>query len=268
MIFQIASDLHLEHLKSKWPSERLIVPNPNADILILAGDIANGTLAFKLFANWPVPIIYVAGNHEFYENSEPDMRLRMRQCAAETSIHFLENEAVVIGGIRFLGTTLWTDYKLTRGSTQNQLMAVAQTKIHDHSLIRCGGARFSPQDALARHMQARSWLESESAKPFAGKTVVISHHAPHPLSVHPRFENEPLTSAFVSDMSDLLHNANLWVHGHVHDGFSYQVGSCRVIANPCGYVMNRATAKSSESFQFENKKFDRKFVFNLSNISI
>ena len=261
---QIASDLHLEHLKRKWPGERLIAPNPQADVLVLAGDIANGIEAFKLFESVSIPVIYVAGNHEFYEQSEPDMRVKMRERGAETGIHFLDNASVVVNGVRFLGTTLWTDYKLSPNYPQSQAMEAAQRQLNDHTLIRCGGSRFSTQHALDRHLQARSWLESELHKPFDGKTVVVSHHGPHPLSVHPRFRSDSLSAAFVSNLSHLMPYADLWIQGHVHDSFNYQVGRCRVVANPAGYVLNRAEAVNSREFQFENRSFDKNLLVSLA----
>jgi hypothetical protein len=61
MKVQIASDLHLEFLQHLFPGERLITPAVDADMLLLAGDIGNGTLAMELFKNWPVPVLYLAG---------------------------------------------------------------------------------------------------------------------------------------------------------------------------------------------------------------
>ena len=263
MKIQLASDLHLEFLQRNSPGERLIGPVPGADVLVLAGDIADGAHGFKLFADWPAskptPIIYVAGNHEFYGHSMEPMREKMREGAALNGIHFLENESVEIDGVRFLGSTLWTDYRLRSNRTQRQLMENAQLRLNDHRLIRTGRHIFTTQDALEQHEIARAWLKSELAKPFAGKTVVITHHGPHPLSVHPRYVGDQLSAAFVSDLSDLMPGVDLWLHGHVHDGFDYQVGRCRVVANPAGYVLNRGYAERDD-YQFENPLFDRNML--------
>lgn len=262
MKIQLASDLHLEFLQRNWPGERLIAPTTGADVLVLAGDIANGADGFKLFADWPTPIICVAGNHEFYGHAMEPMRAKMRDGAALNGIHFLENESVVIDGVRFLGSTLWTDYRLRSNRTQSQLMEIAQRQLNDHRLIRTGRHIFTPQDALEQHEIARAWLKSELAKPFAGKTVVITHHGPHPLSVHPRYVGDQLSAAFVSDLSDLMPGVDLWLHGHVHDGFDYQVGRCRVVANPAGYVLNRGYAQRDD-YQFENPLFDMNMLLEV-----
>ena len=267
MKIQLASDLHLEFLQHDWPIERLITPEPGADVLVLAGDIANGAGACQLFADWPTPVIYVAGNHEFYGHVIDPMREQMRETALSFGIHFLDNDSVEIGGVRLLGTTLWTDYRLGENRldrTQRSLMAYANSNLNDHRLIRNGRLVFSAQDALDCHEIARSWLQTELAKPFAGKTVVVSHHGPHPLSVHARFAGTPLNAAFVSDLSDLMPGADLWMHGHVHDSFDYQVGRCRVVANPAGYVLNRMMRTNRDGFVFENTGFQDSLVVELA----
>lgn len=279
MKIQLASDLHLDMVNVKpgrsytasssrdFLPKRIIGPVPSADVLVLAGDIADGAYACTLFANWPaekrIPIIYVAGNHEFYGHPIDPIYGKLREGAALNDIHFLENGRVEVGGVRFLGTTLWTDYRLRSNRTQSQLMEYCGTRLNDHFQIRTGRHTFTTHDALARHDIARAWLVTELAKPFAGKTVVVSHHAPHPLSIHPRYIGNQLNAAFVSDLSDLMLSADLWLHGHVHDSFDYQVGRCRVVANPSGYVINRSIYTDPNDYEFENKAFDRNLLVEI-----
>ena len=242
-------------------------------MLVLAGDIANGADGFKLFSDWrrktarhigrDLPILYVAGNHEYYGHVVAPKLEQMRQAAEQFGIHFLENRCVVLNGVRFLGATLWTDYQFFTGIDQAHAMEMARQRLNDHQLIRTGRARFSPQDALSLHVKSIEWLKAELTKPFAGKTVVISHHGVHPKSVHPRFRDDLLTAAFVSDLTDLLRGVDLWMHGHVHDSFDYYVGSCRVVANPAGYVLNRLVADHPGELRFENAAFNKKLLVDL-----
>lgn len=264
MKIQLLSDTHLEFLQREWPGERLIRPALGADVLVLAGDIANGADAFDLFSDWPkeIPIVYVAGNHEFFGHSMDAVRLKMSEKALTTGIHYLENDRVDIAGVRFLGTTLWSDYCLGSASNQRVNMDYAQRRLYDHSLIRIGANRFSTQDALDRHIVAREWLTTELSKPFAGKTVVITHYAPHPLSVHTCFSDDPLSPASISDLSSLMPQVDIWMHGHCHDSFSYREGRCQVIANPAGYVTNLKRAKA-EGFLFENELFEKNLLVEL-----
>jgi predicted phosphodiesterase len=254
MKFQLASDLHLEHLSHVFPGERLIVPSKDADILVLAGDIARGAEAVELFKNWPVPVLYIAGNHEFYGGVFESVRADIRKAAKGTNVTFLDDDAMDFEGVRFLGTTLWTDYRLELNRTQRQLMEAADLGIVDSRQIRCATGMFRAEQALVQHELSRAWLERELAKPFDGKTVVISHHGPHRLSVHPRYVGEAVNAAFVSNLSDLLPKVDCWVHGHTHDSFDYSVLGCRVVANPTGYPRNARWVSSAEDLAFENKE--------------
>jgi len=259
MQIQIASDLHLEFLQQDWPCELIIKP-AEADVLVLAGDIASSTEAFRLFQDWPTPVIYVAGNHEFYGGAYAPRINKMRaKSAPKTNIHFLENDTAIIGDTRFIGCILWTDYNLYSTASQASQMTYAQNHLNDHELIRIGRRKFAAQDALNRHEFSREWLKRELAKSWPGRTVVVTHHGPHPLSVHPKYADDMLTAAFVSDLSEILvsdHAPDLWIHGHVHDSFDYAVGRTRVLANPAGYLLNRRTAKDPSEFRFENPAFD------------
>lgn len=267
MNIQLASDLHLDLLHPRWPGERLISPALNADVLVLAGDIHQGSQGMGTFAQWDsdrkIPIVYVAGNHEFYGDSIDVVRQRLQESSAATGIHYLERQVVVLNGVRFLGCTLWTDYALRSMFSREHVMGEIQQRLMDHYQIRTDSGLFTPQDALALHLTSRKWLADELAKPFVGKTVVVTHHGPHPLSVHPRYSGDKINAAYVSDLSSLLPHVDLWLHGHVHDSFDYRVGRCRVVANPAGYVRNRALAASRDEFVLENSRFDRELVIRL-----
>jgi len=254
---QLASDLHLEFLRRTFPGERTISPAHQADVLVLAGDIGNGANAVELFRDWPVPVVYLAGNHEAYGSTWEATIAALREAAQNTSVRFLERDVADFGGVRFLGCTLWTDYRLRSNRTQRQLMENAELRISDHRQIRTvSGSYFSAADALREHETSKAWLASELARPYAGKTVVITHHGPHPLSVHPRYVGDPTNAAFVSDLTDLLQQGpSLWLHGHVHDSFDYLVGDCRVVANPRGYARNISSVESAKDLDFENALF-------------
>jgi Icc-related predicted phosphoesterase len=90
---------------------------------------------------------------------------------------------------------------------------------------------------LLLHASSKAFLAETLATTFAGPTVVVTHHGPQWLSVHPRYRADLLTAAFVSDLSALIMDfqPNLWVHGHVHSSFDYSVGQTRVLCNPHGY---------------------------------
>lgn len=269
MRVQFASDLHLEYLNRRFPDYQRVLPidPPLVDLLVLAGDIHVGTHMVDRFGNWPYPVLYVPGNHEFYDTAIMPHVERIRQAAANTQMTVLFRDEVVRDGVRFLGCTLWTDYQLMgTGGRQLASMFACEARIADHRKImgiQKTGQGFSAQQAFELHQQERAWLEEKLAEPFSGNTVVITHHAPSRGSVHPRFRGDPCNAAFVSDLDHLVEKANVWIHGHVHDSFDYRVGKCRVLANPGSYATSTGKVKSPSDLDFENPFFDPQKIFEI-----
>ena len=106
----------------------------------------------------------------------------------------------------------------------------------DYRAIRWGDRAFAADDSIALHHAHRRWLQDRLLQPFAGATVVITHHPPHPGSIAPKFATHPLNPAFVSNLEDLMGRARLWIHGHTHSAFDYIVRGTRVVCNARGYV--------------------------------
>jgi predicted phosphodiesterase len=255
MKIQIASDLHLEYLMDRHPGYRIVEP-ADADVLVLAGDIANGIDGLRQFADWPTPVVYVSGNHEFYDGDLDLVQAELSQAPID-NVHYLEQRELVFGGVRFLGCTLWTDYAL-QGDVE-AAMHTAQGFIVDHAKVHKGSGLFTPQDALALHQRAREWLAAKLDQPFDGKTVVVTHHATHPNSVHADYADHPANPGFVSDLAPLLGKSALWIHGHTHSSFRYCVNGTEVVANPCGYSRNRAEL-DVHRLRFENGAFNPRLV--------
>jgi predicted phosphodiesterase len=258
---QFASDLHLEYLERRFPHFRGVEP-AEADVLVLAGDVATGTRALDLFADWPCPVVFVPGNHEFYGASVPAVLAEFARRAADfPNVTVLAPGVCEVAGVRFIGCTLWTDYAVFGEAARPAAMYACGEFISDHTAIKAeGNLPFSPGTARALHLAQRHWLESRLAEPFAGKTVVITHHAPHPGSIHPRFATQLTSAAFASDLGSCLGTADLHIHGHTHDSFDYRVGNTRVVANPMGYCRGIKTADSPAQLQRENAAFDSRLI--------
>lgn len=234
MKLHILSDLHLEFAD-------LPVPHTDADVVMLAGDIHKGARGIE-WARYAFPekkIVYVAGNHEFYGQHRPNTLARMRLVAKECDVHFLDDESVVIDGVRFLGATLWTDFLLFGVNERLWCMNDAQNGMNDFRVIYNGDKIFSPADSIRLHKQSVAWLTSELQTPFDGKTVVVTHHLPSSKSVAERFQKSALSAAFASNLDRLMgeDRACLWIHGHTHDTMDYEVMGTRVVCNPRGYVI-------------------------------
>ncbi len=233
MKIRILSDIHINHGQ--------FTPLPmNADVVVLAGDIGRGAGGVE-WANqaFPdTPVVYVPGNHEFYHQEIRSALVAMRRAAAE-HVHVLSNDSAEIGGVRFLGSTLWTDFNLygyTRGIAARRL---ARQAMPEFSCTELNGRPFTPEASVALHAASCNWLEAALHHGDPALTVVVTHHIPCTRSIHPRFQSGPkstLNPAFASDLNRLMGYSALWMHGHTHDSFDYAVGPTRVLCNPRGYA--------------------------------
>jgi predicted phosphodiesterase len=253
MKLNIISDLHLG-LGALDP------PDNHADVVILAGDVARPKQAVAWASALKKPVLYIAGNHEFYGGSIDGTRRELRALCAGTNVRLLDDDEVVLDGVRFLGSTLWTDFMLLGPKRREVAMRDGQRYMRDFSHIRLDeatGAIFSPADSTALFERHRRWLATKLAQPYAGRTVVITHHAPSRNSIHPRFANSLVNACFVSDVERLMDGtrACLWVHGHTHDSFDYVVNGTRVVCNPRGYAQHGVN---------ENPAFDPDFVVDVA----
>lgn len=261
MKIQIASDLHLDLLQERFPGFRAVEPAADADVLVIAGDIHHGTGAVDMFSDWQVPVIYVQGNHEAYGSTLDDTIGALRTTAGG-NVHYLENDAFVFKGVRFLGCCMWTDYLLFP-DRQQAAMQECEERLLDHRAIRTGTGMFAAEDALRLHHASRAWLAAKLDESFDGPTVVVTHHGPHPGSIHPRYDGQLLNAGFISDLTPLLGKSALWIHGHVHDSFDYTVAATRIVTNPRGYALNRRAAATPEQIQWENPAFQPALVLEI-----
>jgi Icc-related predicted phosphoesterase len=250
----VASDLHIEFERPSEPGpppvEDGVHPTDGpdlgaihgaVDLLILAGDIDLGTFgiayADEAARYLGVPVVYVLGNHEAYHGDLDAVLDGCRAAAAETGgrVLFLQNDAVEVAGVRVLGCTLWTDYAINGDAAAG--MRDAAEGLADHRLIRTGGRRFMPADALVRHEESRGWLAGELAREAAGPVVVVTHHAPVRAAIEPRFEGSPLSPAFVSDLGHLIdtHAPAAWIWGHTHFSVDVTRRGTRCISAQRGY---------------------------------
>ncbi|MBN2506703.1 MAG: metallophosphoesterase family protein [Verrucomicrobia bacterium] len=230
----ILSDLHLEF----GPAN----PEPaGGDVVVLAGDIAPGLAGLEMAA-WLFPgrpVVYVAGNHEYYGQALPQLTEELKRAAEGTRVRFLENREAVLQGVRFLGCTLWTDFGLFGKARAEALQRIAGIRMNDYRVVRDSrsGAWLRPDATRALHMESRAWLERALAAPFDGPTVVVTHHAPSIRSIDLPSRGDPIWAAYASDLEALMGRERvvLWVHGHTHCPADYEVRGTRVLSNPRGY---------------------------------
>jgi Icc-related predicted phosphoesterase len=232
---RVLSDLHLEF--QDWNP-----PDAEADAVVLAGDIHSGARGVEWARRqFPVlPIFYVPGNHEFYGRDIQETLSELQKTGRRFRVDVLHGRGVVIDGVRFLGATLWTDFALHGADPQSVARAMSDAKrgMGDFSLIRHGAhGSFRPEHARAMHLEQVCWIRERLADEFAGPTILVTHHLPHPRSIHRKYWGSTLNPAFASDLSHLVRSPlAAWIHGHTHDSCDYVEQGTRVICNPRGYA--------------------------------
>lgn len=245
----VLSDLHLDFRKFS-PVHKGKRIDDGVDVVVLAGDINEGVQGIR-WARETFPtkeVIYIAGNHEYYDNNITALPQYLREVAQRMGVHYLERDTVEIKGVRFVGTTLWSDFEFFGVEKKEESIAESLRYMNDFRCIQTskgfereesGSIRqrlFAPEDAMAEFRLNVAWLESELEFGKPARTVVVTHHAPHSLSVEIRYINDLTTSCYVSDLERLMGKAKYWIHGHMHSSSRYHVDGTDVIANPRGYA--------------------------------
>lgn len=251
MKIHILSDLHLE-----FGGFDDYEPPVGIDAVILAGDIHVGTSGLEwACAVFDVPVLYVAGNHEYYKG-ELDFKTGIddlkKYVENKPHIHVLERDAVVIDGVRFLGATLWTDLELHNNSAYMTMQS--RWIMNDYQQITENGRLITPAHTVASHQRAIAFLQENLDEDFGGKTVIATHHLPTEQACYPEYGRPPenlLNPFFASRLDDLIINsgASLWAFGHTHCSRDFKIGDTRLVCNPRGY----------HGYE-ENKKFKQDLV--------
>jgi hypothetical protein len=261
MRIQLFSDLHLERDPAFQP---LIFPD--TDVVVLAGDIGSyqersrlpdedfGLARFSPRRDGAprARVLYVPGNHEFDGLEYDDAYERLQRVCTYLGIEWLDGASIVIDGVRFIGTTLWSDFDAIAGSerdltkqlqARNKAYRAANYYLSKNTTFRNG----EPVLAEAQRemsLACQAWLRAALAAPFDGPTVAVTHYAPSLRSADPRYGLSAGTAGFCNAMDAMIPYADIWMHGHLHCANDYVVDgavdglarSCRVVANPLGYA--------------------------------
>ncbi|MCA9284637.1 MAG: metallophosphoesterase [Phycisphaerales bacterium] len=231
MRVRVLSDVHLEF-------GAFVPPKADADVVVLAGDIGCGIEGVRWAArSFPgIPCIYVPGNHEFYGSAVQDILRKLAAEAKALGIELLNDSLCTIGGVRFLGSTLWTDFNLL--GDRPRALAVAGSSLSDFRRIRVAPRyrRLRPEDTWGWHDRAVRWLRSQFLDDTP--TVVVTHHAPTIRSVAEHHRQDPLCAAFASALDEVVAQsaAKLWIHGHTHRSVDFRINRTRVLSNQRGYL--------------------------------
>ena len=237
MRLRILSDLHI----TNGDIQRIATIKPlDEDVLVCAGDVSNDVVHSLqwLRAKFMLKrIIFVLGNHEYYDSSIAEREYTAMEVSRREGIDVLINDTVEIDGVRFIGTTLWSSFELYLPQMAES-MRQCERWINDFEYIKVNPNRrlSASYERACLWSPAYSFLSKALSESDFYKTVVVTHFAPCSKSVAPRYEGDICTPYFVNRHDDLIPKAKLWIHGHNHTAFDYTLDGARVICNPSGYA--------------------------------
>lgn len=241
MLVKVLSDLHLHPMSSDF---RYV--DHGEHVCILAGDISEGMRGVNwALTNIPnhIEVLYVPGNHEYYGHEYFELQRNFEQHnLSNTHVTVLDNAVVDIDGIRFAGTTLWTNF-MVYGNTQSTLHWAFG--LNDSRWIKFRNKAINAYDMISLNVEAMEFLSKIQAD------VLITHYCPQ-YSESPKYKGDKLTPGFITEIPENIHKKFKYhIHGHTHDCFDYELPfGTRVICNPKGYG-------------YENPSFNEELVLNI-----
>ena len=224
MKLQLLSDLHLE--TETFDPE----PAPGAELLVLAGDIDATWAGYERFKDWPVPVLVVAGNHEFDGRELTTAWPAFAGHCDSLGLRLLQRESIIFTAasgrrVRIAGATRWSDFDLF-GAAQRPRALRAAGYFLRLMAATCEGRPFDAEGVRSQGLACRAWLEGQLQVAPQGRwdaTVAVTHFAPSLLSADPRYGRQPGTASFCNADDDLIPRADVWLHGHLHCRHDYRV---------------------------------------------
>ena len=235
--------MHLEFVKHCAP----LIESVGEDVVVLAGDIGVGTagIEWARIAFSRREVIYVLGNHEFYDHDWVTLLDAARKAAAGSNVHVLEDAEFKFGDVTFLGATLWTDFAGMGPSTRMMVQMMAPSYMTDYRAIRHANKlprtnRLIPPDVLKRCISSYRYLDQRIAAE-TGKLVVVTHNAPTMRTMSPQYQGDLGTALFHNNFEDLIRPPVVaWIHGHSHHNARILVNGIPVVSNQMGYPLEKA----------------------------
>lgn len=254
MRVQLISDVHVEF----DGDGEYCLPEVERDVLVIAGDLGEGLNGIPFIERElkRSPVIYVLGNHEFYRHFWQDTREHWRKYqhqlhANGNRLYVLDDSTVTLGGVPFIGSTLWADMDNNSPETRH----AARYGMNDYYSIGYANGevrRLVPEDTYNAHVKARAFIADELAK-HGTKSVVVTHHAPSRRSIPVGYRDSSVNGCYVSDLEELIeaYAPKVWCHGHTHLTHDYRVGATRILCNPRGYAGHEENPAFSDAFVFD-----------------
>lgn len=255
------TDLHLDTGKIKL--DKVVLPV--ADCVVITGDLApklEGWSFIEYLLKKEYIVIFILGNHEYYSSNRSSIltmseieKKWLKKSSENENLHVLINSSVIVKGVKFIGGTLWTDFNKKDLETikEYEKMSDSNSIFKGYKGVgykRKGGIAMLPNDILDKHYETKNYIVKELEKPFSGKNIVLSHHAPSAKSIHSKFINDYKSNGlYFSDLEGIIEKNRItaWLHGHIHENKEYYIGETLIHCNPRGYV---SFNEVNENFNF------------------
>ncbi|MCZ2459679.1 MAG: metallophosphoesterase [Chitinophagales bacterium] len=245
---QYASDLHLEFPANKECLKQHPL-QPNADVLVLAGDIVPFAVMdkhrdfFSYVADHFETTYWLPGNHEYY-HFDIAKKSGVLHEKIRSNVFLINNTSVVHENVKLIFSTLWSHIS---PGYQWQI----ERSLNDFHLIKHKGFRFSAEQYNQLHTESLAFIQNELRTVQEEKTAVFSHHCPTFLNYPEQYKGDVLNEAFAVELHDLIETSNIdyWAYGHHHSNIpEFSIGKTKLITNQLGYVQR------NEHLKFETNK--------------
>jgi predicted phosphohydrolase len=251
MKIQYCSDLHLEFLENK----KFLIENPiipNAEILVLAGDIVPFAHLDKhrdfidYLSDHFEMVFWIPGNHEYYHSDIYD-RISSFEEKIRNNVILLNNKVKSVGETKLIFSTLWSYI-----SPQNRFEI--QQSLSDFRLIKNGGKAFDTKAYTNLFLENFNFLKTAIADEKSFKKVIVSHHVPTMVHYPSKYKGSILNQAFATELSGFIEENEIdyWVYGHHHyNTEEFSIGNTKLLTNQLGYVRYNENLGYSNGAFFE-----------------
>jgi predicted phosphodiesterase len=254
MRIQLLSDLHINF-------SNVDLDCSDADVLIIAGDLSNDTDEIVQWMERKIPdnvdVVYVLGNHE-YERKKfwyyaDELKGKLSHLS---NVHVLQNDIWEKDGVRFVGTTLWSDFRSYGHMwTSSSCKEEAREKIIDFKIIEGKNGVLTPNESVEANEIARAFIKKSTKEFFDGKTVVVTHFLPSIKCVDKMYLDNKINAYYASNLEEEMENVDVWCFGHTHKSVKMNINGTDLHCNPRGY---------SRLFNIaENDDFNERYIFDL-----
>lgn len=256
----LTSDLHIDinsNFIRHFEDFGFIKNLQESDVLCIAGDISGSYKDTYIFLNFlrnyiqknelKTKVIAIAGNHDSYASKQEHMTrtqiiTKLRNDFSKGEVIFCENDFVDIGNNTLVyGCCLYTDFL---NSMYNERMAdkcINDFKYsYEYDIYNDRTRPVNTEDYIKWYHTSVNKIDDFCDKHKDKNIILLTHFGMSLNSISPEYTGNCLNSFYTSDLEWLFEkhkNIKYSLQGHTHAKLDYKIGECRVICNPCGYIM-------------------------------